>query len=121
MQNCLGNRKKISRLIELADKYPDIIFSLSVGNEACVEWTDHYVAEKKVIEYVKQVKRNATQPVTFCENYVPWLYKLEKLAEVVILSLSTPTRFGNTSTLTKHLIIQRKTTIRLPANTRRNR
>jgi exo-beta-1,3-glucanase (GH17 family) len=83
MQNCLSNRKKISRLIELAGKYPDIIFSLSVGNEACVEWTDPYVAEKKVIEYVKQVKGNAAQPVTFCENYVPWLYKLDKLAEVV--------------------------------------
>ena len=81
MQNSKENRGKISKLIELAGRYPDIIFSLSVGNEACVEWTDHYVPEKKVLEYAKQVKAEASQPVTFCENYVPWLYKLEKLAE----------------------------------------
>jgi exo-beta-1,3-glucanase (GH17 family) len=81
MQNSKENREKISKLTELAGRYPDIIFSLSVGNEACVEWTDHYVPEKKVLEYAKQVKAEASQPVTFCENYVPWLYKLEKLAE----------------------------------------
>jgi exo-beta-1,3-glucanase (GH17 family) len=81
MQNSKENRGKISKLIELAGRYPDIIFSLSVGNEVCVEWTDHYVPEKKVLEYAKQVKAEASQPVTFCENYVPWLYKLEKLAE----------------------------------------
>lgn len=34
-----------------------------------------------MIEYVKIVKSHAKQPVTFCENYVPWLYKLENLAE----------------------------------------
>lgn len=81
MQNSKENRGKISKLIELAGRYPDIIFSLSVGNEACVEWTDHYVPEKKVLEYAKLVKAEASQPVTYCENYVPWLYKLEKLAE----------------------------------------
>jgi exo-beta-1,3-glucanase (GH17 family) len=79
--NCENNQQKISKLIELANKYPDIIFSLSVGNEACVEWTDHYVSESKVFDYVKQVKEKATQPVTFCENYVPWLFKLKKVAE----------------------------------------
>jgi exo-beta-1,3-glucanase (GH17 family) len=77
------NRKQIKRLIDLANKYPDIIFSLSVGNEACVDWTDHYVPVEKVIEYVKLVKNEAKQPVTFCENYLPWLDKLKDLVEVV--------------------------------------
>lgn len=79
-KNCLANRKKIEALIDWSNHFPDIVFSLSVGNEACVEWTDHYVAESQVLEYVKLVKEKANQPVTFCENYVPWLYKLEKLA-----------------------------------------
>jgi len=73
-------KKKITSLIDLANKYSEIVFSLSVGNEACVGWTDHYVHEDKVLEYVKQVQAKAKQPVTFCENYVPWLYKLEDLA-----------------------------------------
>ncbi|MBP9740614.1 MAG: hypothetical protein KBD28_07995, partial [Chitinophagaceae bacterium] len=35
------------------------------------------------IEYVKMVKAAAKQPVTFCENYVPWLHKLEPLTSVI--------------------------------------
>lgn len=77
------NLKQIKKLIDLANKYPDIIFSLSAGNEACVDWTDHYVPVEKVIEYVKMIKKEAKQPVTFCENYLPWLDKLKSLVEVV--------------------------------------
>lgn len=82
-RNQLNNEKKIETLIDLGNAYPEIIFSLSVGNEACVDWTDHYVPVSRVIAYVNQVKKSARQPVTFCENYVPWLNKLEPLAHVV--------------------------------------
>jgi exo-beta-1,3-glucanase (GH17 family) len=82
-ENKLINFKQIRKLIDLANKYPDIIFSLSAGNEACVDWTDHYVPVEKVIEYVKMIKNGAKQPVTFCENYLPWLDKLKDLVEVV--------------------------------------
>lgn len=81
--NRTENRRRINRLIELANQYPDIIIALSAGNEACVDWTDHYVPAKRVIEYVKMIKQGAKQPVTFCENYVPWLSKLKPLAKVV--------------------------------------
>lgn len=81
--NAEKNQKKVDTLIEFANKYPEIIFSLSVGNEACVEWTDHYVHENRVMNYVQQVQDRAKQPVSFCENYVPWLFKLEKLANLV--------------------------------------
>lgn len=57
--------------------------TLSAGNEACVDWTDHYVSVSSVIEYVKRIKKEAKQPVTFCENYVPWLSKLKPLVDVV--------------------------------------
>jgi len=77
------NLQKIKKLIQLANQYPDIIFSLSVGNEACVDWTDHYVPVNKVMEYAQLVKQSAKQPVTFCENYVPWLNKLKPLAQAV--------------------------------------
>lgn len=81
--NAVKNQKKVDLLIKYANTYPDIIFSLSVGNEACVEWTDHYVHENRVMNYVQQVQDRAKQPVSFCENYVPWLFKLEKLANLV--------------------------------------
>jgi exo-beta-1,3-glucanase (GH17 family) len=77
------NVRQIGKLIEFANKYPDIIVALSAGNEACVDWTDHFVPEARVIEYVKMIKKGAGQPVTFCENYLAWIHKLKNLAEEV--------------------------------------
>ncbi|MEM9545732.1 MAG: glycosyl hydrolase family 17 protein [Bacteroidota bacterium] len=77
------NKEKIATLIEWANEYKDIVCCTSVGNEACVDWTDHYVPVNSVINYVRQVKKNTTQPVTYCENYVPWLNKLKPLVEEI--------------------------------------
>ena len=82
-KNKIRNLNKIKKLIAFANQYPDIICTLSVGNEACVDWTDHYVPVHKVLSYVKMVQESASQPVTFCENYVPWLSKLETVADYV--------------------------------------
>lgn len=81
--NKINNLQKINKLIDYGNQFPDIIFSLSVGNEACVNWTDHLVPVDSVIKYAQLVKQSAKQPVTFCENYVPWLDKLKPLVEVV--------------------------------------
>ena len=83
IKNQQKNKAKMQKLIALANQYPTIVFCLSVGNEACVDWTDHYVPVSHVIDYVNMVKKGAKQPVTFCENYVPWLYKMEALVEAV--------------------------------------
>ncbi|MBD0849985.1 glycoside hydrolase family 17 protein [Maribacter arenosus] len=82
-KNKISNDTQINKLIHLANQYPDIIFSLSAGNEACVDWTDHYVPVDNVIKYVRMIKNGAKQPVTFCENYLPWLDKLKELVEEV--------------------------------------
>ena len=82
-ENGIKNRSQIKKLIALANQYPTIICLLSAGNEACVDWTDHYVPVSSVVEYVKLIKKEAKQPVTFCENYVPWLNKLKPLVDVV--------------------------------------
>ena len=83
MHNKAKNLRQIKKLIEFANKYPDIIFSLSAGNEATVDWTDHYVSVESIIAYVKMIKKGASQPVTFCENYVPWCHKLKPLVDVI--------------------------------------
>lgn len=81
--NRIKNEKQIKKLISLANQYPDIICALSAGNEACVDWTDHYVPVNRVVGYVNEIKKGAAQPVTFCENYVPWITKLDPLVEAV--------------------------------------
>lgn len=84
------NDAEVGRLIELARRYPDIVFSLAVGNEATVDWTDHFVPVPRMIELVRRVRSSAAQPVTFCENYVPWQYKLADLVEELdFISLHT--------------------------------
>lgn len=87
-EEILENNKKrnltqIKTLIAWANDYPDIVFALSAGNEATVDWSGNYVPVSKVIEYVKMIKAGVQQPVTFCENYVPWLDKLKPLVDVV--------------------------------------
>ena len=77
------NQAELGRLVQLANAYPDIIFSVAVGNEATVDWTDHFVPVPHMVDYVKQVKAAVSQPVTFCENYVPWQNKLKPLVEVL--------------------------------------
>jgi exo-beta-1,3-glucanase (GH17 family) len=81
--NRVKNRNQINKLIDLANQYPAIICTLSAGNEACVDWTDHYVSVSSVINYVNLLKKETKQPVTFCENYVPWLSKLKPLVDAV--------------------------------------
>ena len=89
-RNAELNQTKIELLIKLANEFPELIFCLSVGNEACVDWTDHLVHEDKVVHYVREVKERTEQPVTFCENYEPWHNKLEALAnEVDFISIHT--------------------------------
>ena len=82
-QNKKENLKQITKLIKLANQYPDIVFSLSAGNEATVDWTDHYVPVDQIISYVRMIKKGTKHPVTFCENYVPWYDKLRPLVEEV--------------------------------------
>jgi exo-beta-1,3-glucanase (GH17 family) len=88
--NARENEAEVERLIALARRYEDIVFSVAVGNEATVDWTDHYVPVPRMIEHVKRVKAALAQPVTFCENYVPWLGKLRELvAELDFISVHT--------------------------------
>ena len=77
------NHRKMDTLVDLANRYHEIVFSTSVGNEATVDWTDHFVPVKHVIEYVRKVKKDSSQPVTFCENYLPWHDKLKGLVEEI--------------------------------------
>lgn len=82
-ENKIKNINRIEKLIGMANQYPDIIFALSAGNENCVDWSGQYVPVSSVIRYVGMLKEGTTQPVTFCENYVPWLSKLKNLAKLV--------------------------------------
>jgi len=88
--NRQDNINQIERLAELANNYSHIVSSVSIGNEAAVSWTDHLVPTESLIEYARRIKSSVSQPVTFCENYVPWLEHLRPLAdELDVISIHT--------------------------------
>lgn len=88
--NKKNNQLKIDKLITLAKEREELIFSLSVGNEACVSWTDHLVPQSRIVDFVRQVKKSVSQPVTYCENYAAWLTDLAEVAnEVDFISIHT--------------------------------
>lgn len=88
--NQQANKIEIDRMIALATRYPQIVFSVSVGNEATVEWSDHLVPVATLCGYAEKVKSAIDQPVTFCENYVPWTGALDELAATLdFISLHT--------------------------------
>jgi exo-beta-1,3-glucanase (GH17 family)/Flp pilus assembly protein TadD len=71
-ENKVLNLEEIEKGIRLAREYEDIIVAVNVGNEALVSWTDHMVETDILIEYVRNVKNNVSQPVTVAENYFWW-------------------------------------------------
>ena len=84
------NIRQVEKLIVLANRYEDRIFAVSAGNEATADWTDHPVPLDSLIQYVRRIKAQVKQPVTFCENYVPWQHKIKALAkELDFISLHT--------------------------------
>ena len=88
--NRLKNQQEVERLIDWAERYSHIVDVVSAGNEATVDWTDHLVEPDAVIDYVRRIQTAISQPVTFCENYAPWLNKLSGLAATVdIISIHT--------------------------------
>jgi exo-beta-1,3-glucanase (GH17 family) len=84
------NDQEVNRAIDLANQHPDSVFSVSIGNEAAVEWTDHLVTVDRLIIHALRLRARISQPVTFCENYVPWADKLSPLAaELDFISVHT--------------------------------
>jgi len=80
-ENRQKNKEELDRAILWANRYESIVDVVSVGNEATVDWTDHLIDPETVKAYAAYLRSRIPQPVTFCENYVPWLDKLKSLAQ----------------------------------------
>ena len=83
-RNAAENGRELERLVRLAGANPGAVVAVSVGNEACVSWTDHLVPPPRVLHYVRALRGELAQPITVCENYVPWQEPgLDALADAV--------------------------------------
>lgn len=77
--NRRSNDAELRRMIALSRTYRREVMAVSIGNEASVDWNDHMVSVERLIHFAKVLRRKARHPVTFCENYVPWTGKLDRL------------------------------------------
>ncbi len=86
-----ANHAEVQRLADLVERFPGIVVAAAVGNEACVEWTDHLVAPARVRELLRHVRARVDVPLTVCDNYVPWLGELGDVvgSEVDFVSIHT--------------------------------
>jgi exo-beta-1,3-glucanase (GH17 family) len=78
--NAAANDAEIERLVDLAERYDDVVFAVAVGSEATVEWTDHLVPIERMFRHVRRVKPGVVQPLTVCASDPSWLHELHDLA-----------------------------------------
>lgn len=79
-ENEKANSKEIKNAVELANKYPEIVKVIAVGNEAMVKWaTSYYVTPKiiyKWVHYLQELKKNkqlnANLWITSSDNFASW-------------------------------------------------
>jgi exo-beta-1,3-glucanase (GH17 family) len=77
------NLEELERGIKLANKYPEIVCAVNVGNECLVDWNDHKMDVDTVIAYCKKVGDAIKQPVSVADNYEWWAAHGEKLAAAI--------------------------------------
>jgi exo-beta-1,3-glucanase (GH17 family) len=105
-ENKVANAMEIKRAVDLANKYPNIVKVISVGNEAMVRWAASYYVQPKVIlkwvNYLQNLKKEHKLDknlwITSSDNFASWgggdtIYHckdLEKLIKAVdFLSIHT--------------------------------
>ena len=69
--------------IALANAFPNIVLTVSVGNETMVEWSTHKVPVADMARYIKYVRDAIQQPVTTNDNFLFWASVPKAIAEVV--------------------------------------
>lgn len=82
-KNYEHNNNSLECLIELANKYKDIIVFLAAGNEARPDWGDNLVPEERIVYFINQLKSRCSQPVSYCEGWDLWVGRMENVLEAV--------------------------------------
>ncbi|MFK7907938.1 MAG: glycosyl hydrolase family 17 protein [Chitinophagales bacterium] len=75
-----ANTGEIQRAVEMANKYPDIVKVIAVGNEAMVKWAASYFVQPWVIlkwvNHLQELKKTDKLPkdlwVTSSDNFASW-------------------------------------------------
>lgn len=79
-ENEVANSAEIKRAVDLANKYPDIVKIISVGNEARVKWATAYFVQPNIVlkwvNYLQNLKKENKLDkdlwITSSDNFASW-------------------------------------------------
>ena len=95
------NTAQLKQAIELANRFPEIIVAVNVGNEIFVDWSYHRLDDMdKVIGQIRQVRASIGQPVTVSDDYNFWNKpQAKKIADEIDFICLHAYAFWNNKTL----------------------
>jgi exo-beta-1,3-glucanase (GH17 family) len=95
------NAEQVRRGIELANRFPEIVVAVNVGNEIFVDWSWHRLDDMdKVIGQIRDVRASVEQPVTVSDDYNFWNKpQAQKIADEVDFICLHAYAFWNNKTL----------------------
>jgi glucan 1,3-beta-glucosidase len=65
----IATKREIELLVETANRYPDVVQSLIIGNEALLR---KEISGKRLAELITEVKARVSQPVTYADVWEFW-------------------------------------------------
>ena len=74
------NDQRVENLIKIANKHPEVINVVSIGNEHTPDWGANNVPIERLIGFAKKLKKETGKPVTFNEGAYEWMH-LQELAQ----------------------------------------
>jgi exo-beta-1,3-glucanase (GH17 family) len=66
------NAREIANGIRLANTFPHQVAAVLVGNENCVDWSDHRTIPAEMIAHIQEVRAAVRQPVGMADDYNFW-------------------------------------------------
>jgi len=82
-RNIKNNQAELEKVILYANQYPDVVCAVSAGNESVPEWNENLVSSGRILYFVKELKKRANKPVTYCDNVHYWKDHLREVANEV--------------------------------------
>ncbi|MEA3285885.1 MAG: glycosyl hydrolase family 17 [Candidatus Marinimicrobia bacterium] len=67
-----ANLEQVKKAIELANRFPDLIVGINVGNESQVSWSWHHMEAETLIHYIRMVRAGTDIPVATADDYNFW-------------------------------------------------
>jgi exo-beta-1,3-glucanase (GH17 family) len=67
-----ANTEQVLHVISLANRYPENVLAVSVGNETQVFWSGHRMSPASLVKYIRIVRKYTRVPVTTADDYNFW-------------------------------------------------